>query len=76
MSEEMPCGFYVRRKRENGFVKSFPHPISYHAMEWLVYKEKAVGIMIKHARNSQEHMIQIQKSDGKSKVIYVDGYCR
>ena len=62
MNEEMPCGFYVRRKRENG--------------EWLVYKEKDVGIMIKHARNGQEHKIQIQKSDGKSKVIYVDGYCR
>ncbi len=63
----MPTGFFVRRKKEDGFVKSFPHPISYTAIEWLVHVEKETGVQIQHARNNREHRI------GK---VYVDGYCR
>ena len=67
MSEEMPCGYYVRRSRSDCYIKRYPNPISAIAIEWLSYVEDTEQLAIQHARNSKEFKI------GR---IPVDGFCR
>lgn len=65
----MPCGLYVRRRREDGFVKTYPTPISHAATEWLANVESTHNIHIQHARNGSEYRVG-------EKRIPVDGYDR
>lgn len=69
MAEEMPCGMYIRRKREDGFVKMYPTPLSGASTEWLSYLEKEGPLKIIHARNGREHRVGERK-------IPVDGYAK
>lgn len=64
----MPTGLYIRRKREENFVKEYPTPISSKATEWLANIEHTEDIHIQHARNGAEYQVGIKK-------IPVDGYC-
>ena len=69
MAEECPCGMYVRRRAENGFVKEYPTPQSYAATDWLAHIEVEDNLHIQHARNGSEFKIGAKK-------IPVDGYCQ
>ena len=69
MAENAPCGMYIRRQAENGFVKEYPTTQSYAATHWLSYVEDTDKIHIQHARNSSEYRIGSRK-------IPVDGYCK
>ena len=69
MAQEMPCGMYIRRRREENFTKQYPTPISSVSTEWLAYIEDRDGIEIQHARNGPELRIGVKK-------IPVDGFCQ
>ena len=69
MAEEMPCGHYLRRRREDNYTKRYPNPCSAVSIEWLSYIENNENINIIHARNGAEHKVG-------AKNIPVDGYCR
>ena len=65
----MPCGHYLRRKREDGYTKKYPHPCSAVSIQWLSYIEETEQINLQHARNGAEYRVGPRK-------IPVDGYCR
>ena len=69
MAEECPCGMYLRRRAENGFMKEYPTKQSYAATQWLAHIESEHGIHIQHVRNGSEHRVGDKK-------IPVDGYCK
>ena len=69
MAEDMPTGSYLRRKREDGYRKMYPHPCSAVSIEWLAFVEKEDNISIQHARNGPEHRVGDRK-------IAVDGFCK
>ena len=71
MAEDMPTGSYLRRKREDGYMKSYPHPCSAASIEWLASVEKEEAIFIQHARNGIEHRVGDRKIavDGFSKYV-------
>ncbi len=64
----MPCGFYLRRKAEDNFTKTYPGPLSFVSTEWLSNVEHDEGIRIQHARNGGEKRVG-------PKQIPVDGFC-
>ena len=64
----MPTSMYLRRKRENLFMKEYPTPISSASTEWLGNIEHTLNIYIQHARNGGEFRVG-------TKQIPVDGYC-
>ncbi|KAL5252197.1 hypothetical protein ACHWQZ_G015102 [Mnemiopsis leidyi] len=66
-SQNMPCGFYVRRRSENNFIKEYPTPISSVATEWLADLEHRENTTIQHARNKGEFRLG-------HKQIPVDGF--
>ncbi len=66
--QEMPCGFYIRRRAQNNFIREYPGPVSFVATEWLSDLEHEEGINIKHARNGGEFRVGPRQ-------IPVDGYC-
>ncbi|KAL5260053.1 hypothetical protein ACHWQZ_G010240 [Mnemiopsis leidyi] len=66
-SQDMPCGFYVRRRSEKNFIKEYPTPISSVATEWLADLEHRQNTTIQHARNKGEFRLG-------SKQIPVDGF--
>lgn len=65
----MPTGIYIRRKKEENFIKEYPSPMSYIATEWLANIECTENINIQHARNGKEFRVGTKK-------IPVDGYCQ
>ena len=69
MSENMPCGMYVRRRSEEGFKKEYPTPLSNECIQWLTYIEETEKIDIQHAKNGGEFRA------GKMRR-YVDGFCQ
>ena len=69
MAEEMPTGSYLRRKREDGYTKTYPHPCSAVSIEWLSHIEREENIEIRHARNGSEYRVGERK-------IAVDGFCK
>ena len=48
----MPCGLYIRRRRENSFMREYPAELSKIATDWLAYVEVTEGITIQHNRNN------------------------
>jgi hypothetical protein len=69
MAEDMPCGHYLRRRREDSYAKTYPTQSSAVAIEWLNYIEETKGLTISHARNGAEFKVG-------PKNIPVDGFCR
>ena len=69
MAEESPCGMYIRRKAEDGFVKQYPSKHSYTATQWLAYLESENDMDIQHARNKGEYRVGDKK-------IAVDGFSK
>ncbi len=69
MAEQMPCGMFVRRKRENRFFKEYPTATSHIASEWLSYVEDSNNVILQHARRGGEYRI------GQWNIA-VDGFCK
>jgi hypothetical protein len=69
MQQLMPCGMYIRRKREDLFERTYPKALSGVCSEWMSYLESTRNIQIQYARNSSEFRV------GK-RNIPVDGYSR
>ena len=69
MAEDMPTGSYLRRKRDDGYRKTYPHPCSAASIEWLAYVEREEQVAIQHARNGSEYRVGERK-------IAVDGLCK
>lgn len=66
-SQDMPCGFYIRRRSEQNFIKEYPSPTSSAATEWLADMEHRQNTTIQHARNKGEFRVG-------TKQIPVDGF--
>ena len=64
----MPCGFYIRRKKETNYMKEYASPTSKPATEWLTHLETSLGISIQHGRNGAEARIGPKRRS-------VDGIC-
>ena len=69
MAKDMPCGMYIRRRKENNFIKEYPTPVSGICIEWLSHLEEELGITIEHAKNYGEATLT-------ERNLKVDGYHR
>ena len=77
MSEDMPCGMFIRRRASKTidgvlrsdlpFIREYPGVFSKAATDWLAWVETTEGVSIKHARNGGEYRVTTK--------IFVDGYC-
>ena len=66
LMQDMPTGWYVRRREENGFRPQQAQPYGQMAIPWLTRESERTGISIRHQANGREKRI------GK---LPVDGWC-
>ena len=64
--QDMPTGWYVRRREENGFRPQQAQPYGQMAIQWLTRESDRTGCTIRHQGNGREKRI------GK---LPVDGWC-
>ena len=64
--QDMPTGWYVRRRAENGFHPQQAQPYGQMAIQWLTRESDRTGCTIRHQANGREKRI------GK---LPVDGWC-
>ena len=64
--QDMPTGWYVRRREENGFRPQQAQPYGQMAIQWLTRESERTGLSIRHQANGREKRI------GK---LPVDGWC-
>ena len=64
--QDMPTGWYVRRREENGFRPQQAQPHGQMALQWLTWESVRTGYSIRHQVNGREKRI------GK---LPVDGWC-
>ena len=66
LMQDMPTGWYVRRRAENGFHPQRAQPYDQMAVQWLTWESDRTGCTIRHQANGREKRI------GK---LPVDGWC-
>ena len=66
LMQDMPTGWYVRRRAENGFHPQQAQPYGQMAIQWLTRESDRTGCTIRHQANGHEKRI------GK---LPVDGWC-
>ena len=66
LMQDMPTGWYVRRRAENGFHHQQAQPYGQMAIQWLTRESERTGRTIRHQSNGREKRI------GK---LPVDGWC-
>ena len=66
LMQDMPTGWYVRRREENGFRPQQAQPYGQMAIQWLTRESDRTGLSIRHQANGREKRI------GK---LPVDGWC-
>ena len=66
LMQDMPTGWYVRRRAENGFHPQQAQPYGQMAVQWLTWEAAKNGCTIRHQGNGREKRI------GK---LPVDGWC-
>ena len=66
LMQDMPTGWYVRRRAENGFRPQRAQPYGQMAVQWLTRESDRTGCTIRHQANGREKRI------GK---LLVDGWC-
>ena len=66
LMQDMPTGWYVRRRAENGFHPQQAQPYGQMAVQWLTWESDRTGCTIRHQANGREKRI------GK---LPVDGWC-
>ena len=66
LMQDMPTGWYVRRREENGFRPQQTQPYGQMAVQWLTRESDRTGCTIRHQGNGREKRI------GK---LPVDGWC-
>ena len=66
LMQDMPTGWYVRRRAENGFRPQRAQPYGQMAVQWLTWESDRTGCTIRHQANGREKRI------GK---LPVDGWC-
>ena len=66
LMQDMPTGWYVRRREENGFRPQQAQPYGQMAVQWLTWESVRTGYNIRHQVNGREKQI------GK---LPVDGWC-
>ena len=66
LMQDMPTGWYVRRREENGFRPQQAQPYGQMAVQWLSWESVRTGYSIRHQVNGREKRI------GK---LPVDGWC-
>ena len=66
LMQDMPTGWYVRRREENGFRPQQAQPYGQMAIQWLTRESERTGLSIRHQANGREKRI------GK---LPVDGWC-
>ena len=66
LMQDMPTGWYVRRREENGFRPQQAQPYGQMAIQWLTRESERTGLSIRHQPNGREKRI------GK---LPVDGWC-
>ena len=66
LMQDMPTGWYVRRREENGFRPQQAQPYGQMAVQWLTWEAAKNGCTIRHQVNGREKRI------GK---LPVDGWC-
>ena len=66
LMQDMPTGWYVRRREENGFRPQQAQPYGQMAVQWLTWEAAKNGCTIRHQANGREKRI------GK---LPVDGWC-
>ena len=64
--QDMPTGWYTRRREENGFRPQQAQPYGQMAVQWLNRESERTGLSIRHQANAREKRI------GK---LSVDGWC-
>ena len=64
--QDMPTGWYTRRREENGFRPQQAQPYGHMAIQWLTRESDRTGCTIRHQGNGREKRI------GK---LPVDGWC-
>ena len=64
--QDMPTGWYTRRRAENGFRPQQAQPFGQMAVQWLTYESERTGLNIRHQVNGREKRIG---------NIPVDGWC-
>ena len=64
--QDMPTGWYTRRREENGFRPQQAQPFGQMAVQWLNRESERMGLSIRHQANGREKRI------GK---LRVDGWC-
>ena len=64
--QDMPTGWYTRRRAENGFRPQQTQPYGQMAVQWLTRESERTGFSIRHQANGREKRI------GK---LRVDGWC-
>ena len=71
LAQDMPCGYYVRRKAESNFKKE--EYLNKPSIEWLDYIAQHDGLHIQHAHNVGEKRIGRYLVDGfdtTNKTVY------
>ena len=66
LMQDMPTGWYVRRREENGFRPQQAQPYGQMAIQWLTRESDRAGCTIRHQGNGREKRV------GK---LLVDGWC-
>ena len=66
LMQDMPTGWYTRRREENGFRPQQAQPFGQMAVQWLNRESERTGLSIRHQVNGREKRI------GK---LPVDGWC-
>ena len=66
LMQDMPTGWYVRRREENGFRPQQAQPYGQMAIQWLTRESDRTGCTLRHQGNGREKRI------GK---LPVDGWC-
>ena len=66
LMQDMPTGWYVRRREENGFRPQQTQPYGQMAIQWLTRESDRTGCTIRHQGNGREKRV------GK---LLVDGWC-
>ena len=66
LMQDMPTGWYVRRREENGFRPQQAQPYGQMAIQWLTRESDRTGCTLRHQGNGREKRV------GK---LLVDGWC-
>jgi G:T-mismatch repair DNA endonuclease (very short patch repair protein) len=67
--QKMPTGYFVRRKKEDGFKRQAPRHYERMTIDWLEWEAKNTGQHIRHQGNDKEKVIGRRR-------LPVDGLCK